>query len=47
MPQFKFEGFDDTGGRLGSVIDADTEAAALDELRRRGVLVSRLVQVGS
>jgi general secretion pathway protein F len=47
MPQFKFEGYDDTGGRLGSVIDADSEAAALEELRRRGILVSRLSPVGA
>lgn len=47
MPQYKFEGFDDTGGRLGSVIDADSESAALEELRRRGVMVSRLVLVGA
>lgn len=47
MPQFKFEGYDDTGGRLGSVIDADSEAAAFEELRRRGILVSRLSPVGA
>ncbi|MBM4232159.1 MAG: type II secretion system F family protein, partial [Gammaproteobacteria bacterium] len=47
MPQFKYEGFDESGGRLDSVVQADSEAAALDDLRRRGILVSRLQPVGS
>jgi general secretion pathway protein F len=47
MAQFKFEAFDQSGGRVNGTIDADTEAAASAELRSRGLLLKQVAAVGT
>lgn len=42
MPQFKFEGFDESGGRVSSTVEAETLDLALKELRSRGILTSKI-----
>jgi type II secretory pathway component PulF len=42
MPQFKFEGFDQSGGRVSSTLESESAESALKELRARGILASRI-----
>jgi type II secretory pathway component PulF len=45
MPLFRFEGFDQSGGRVSGVHEADSRASAMNDLRARGILPSELSQV--
>lgn len=47
MPAFRYQGFDAAGGRVEGTVDADSSERALAELRDRGVLVSKLREVGA
>lgn len=47
MPLFRYEGFDQSGGRVNGVLDAVSLGAATHELRSRGVMPSRVVEAGS
>lgn len=40
MPLFRYEGFDQSGGRVSGTLDADSGESALRELRARGILPS-------
>ena len=42
MPAYRYQGFDAAGGRVEGTIDAETQERALQQLRDRGVLVSKL-----
>jgi type II secretory pathway component PulF len=45
MPLYRFEGFDESGGRVSSSVDAPDSEVALRQLRERRILVSRLTEV--
>jgi type II secretory pathway component PulF len=47
MPLFRYEGFDQSGGRVSGALDADSNAAAMRELRARGILPSSLAEAGA
>jgi general secretion pathway protein F len=47
MGQFKFEAFDQSGGRVTGTVEAETETAAAAELRERGLLLKQLAAVGA
>lgn len=47
MPLFRYEGFDQSGGRVSGALDADSNAAAMRELRARGILPSSLSEAGA
>jgi len=42
MPLFRYEGFDQSGGRVSGTLDADSGEGALRELRARGILPSSI-----
>jgi type II secretory pathway component PulF len=45
MTLYRFEGFDQAGGKVDGLIDSPTMDGAMAELRERGVLPSQLVEV--
>ena len=47
MAQFKFEAFDQSGGRVSGTIDAENETAASAELRARGLLPKQVSSAGA
>lgn len=47
MPLFRYEGFDQSGGRVSGTLEADSNDAALLELRSRGVLPSNVAETGA
>lgn len=47
MPVFRYEGFDQSGGRVNGALDAVSLVAATNELRARGVMPSRVVEAGA
>jgi type II secretory pathway component PulF len=47
MPLFRYEGFDQSGGRVSGTLEAESNDTALLELRSRGVLPSRVVETGT
>jgi len=42
MPQFRYEGFDEAGGRVSGMLEASDRDHALSDLRSRGILPSRV-----
>lgn len=47
MPEYRYEGFDESGGRVAGSIDAPDAESAARELRGRGFLLSQIVEKGS
>lgn len=47
MAQYRFTGFDESGGRVDGVVDAASVELALQEVRKRGVVPSEVAPVGS
>jgi type II secretory pathway component PulF len=47
MPEFRYEGFDESGGRVSGSIDAPDADAAARELRARGFLLSQIAEKGT
>ena len=47
MPEYRYEGFDESGGRVSGSIDATDADSAARELRSRGFLLSQIVEKGS
>lgn len=47
MPEFRYEGFDQSGGRVTGTIDAPDSDSAARELRGRGFLLSEVAEKGS
>lgn len=44
MPQYRYEGFDASGGRVSGTVDADDRQRASTELRARGVILKSLAE---
>ena len=46
MARYRYEGFDESGGRVDGIVDAHSAAQAKQDLRARGMFISRLEIAG-